>query len=107
MSQKHSDSLFSVRVPIISTPSEVLVWSVCISFWHAWNCPTQNLFCSDKLYTNNATEADVYRKNCNKKDMESGTLETGLSTATMFALYMYRNLWPMITLLLAWTLPAP
>jgi len=48
------------------------------------------------MYTNNAKEADVYRKNCNKKDMESGTLQTGLSTATMFPLYMYRNLWSMI-----------
>ena len=59
------------------------------------------------MYTNNAKEADVYRKNCNKKDMESGTLQTGLSTATMFPLYMYRNLWSMIAWLLAWTLLAP
>jgi hypothetical protein len=37
----------------------------------------------------------------------AGTLETGLFTATMLHLYMYRNLWPMIALLLAWTLLAP
>jgi hypothetical protein len=46
----------------------------------------KNLFFRDQLYTNIATEADVYRKNCNKKDMESDTMETVLSTATMLPL---------------------
>jgi len=72
MSQKPSDSLFSVKSPnhlcTLRSSSVKCMWL----FLTCMELSNTNLFCSDKLYTNNAKEADVYRKNCNKKDTEGG-----------------------------------